>query len=269
MDLAASLYKGGQLISATESDYSTSRELGLICPFCKESVYLVRGHLRQGKMVTAAWRHYKYSPQSNYCERRAVSGEGKAILAEFKPQARNQRLKLFNRRFWEIFCYKKAIPGNLKKTLLRFMSAAKLEKMCRHCHERWDAEAIKAIIPEIISFRLKNKKAEEYLRSHPSLKGAIPEIAENLVEEFVNIKFSVLRLKILHEVIDWLETKTAFTAFEKIIQLSLYDCLEILPFPVHSQSVQDMAITSLVLTDWEEAIASLDSKTRAIGFGKI
>lgn len=41
MELAASLYNGGQLISAQEGDYSTSRELGLICPFCKESVFLL------------------------------------------------------------------------------------------------------------------------------------------------------------------------------------------------------------------------------------
>lgn len=266
MDLAASLYLGGKLILATEANYSSSRELGLICPFCKESVFLVQGHTRKGTKVVAAWRHYKYSHQSNYCERRAISKEGKEALNQFKPKAQNQRLKLFNKRFWEIYSLKKAIPKNLKKHLLQSASEAELEKMALHCWERWEPEKIKAMIPAKIKFQLgDNKKAEEYLRNHPAFKRTIPAIRDDVISDFINIQFSVLRLKILNEAIDWLGTKTAVPAFKKMIELALFDCLEILPLPIHSQSVQDMAITSLLLTDWEESIEAIKKKG-GIGF---
>lgn len=215
----------------------------------------------------AAWKHYHMTADSAYCDRRSLSKEGKLELNLLQKSAQKQRLKLFNRRFWDIFSYKKAIPPNLRKTCLRFCDEATLDRMVTHCHERWHVEEILRSLPRKINQRLGDPRVEEALRSHPALQGTIPEAVDDIVEDFVKTKFTVLRHKILSEVICWLGTKTALDSFEKLIQLSLVDCLEVFPPPIHSQSVAEMALVNLTLTDWEEAIASLDYKTRAIGFG--
>lgn len=268
MQLASSLYQGGKLISAVDGNYAIARELGLICPFCKEAVFFAKEHVRNSSQVAASWRHYKMSAESTYCEKRALSKEGKAILRQLQPQAHNQRLKLFNRRFWDIFKHNKVIPPNLRKTCLKFVDEETLDRMVRHCWERWDVEAIVRSLPSKIQFRIShNTEVAQAIRNHPALQGLDEEIVDKTVEEFARCNFSILRHKILSEVVAWLGTKTAMPAFEKLIQLSLIDCLEVLPPPIHSQSVAEMALLSLTLTDWEGAIAALDEKTRAIGFG--
>lgn len=267
MQLASSLYRGGLLVAAVDADYSTSRDLGLICPFCKESVYLVKGHARRGSAIPAAWRHYRVSAQSAYCEQRVLTRDGKNELKALQKTAHNQRLKLFNRRFWEIFSYKKAIPPNLRRTCLRIIDdEATLDRMIVHCWEHWDVEAILKALPTKIIQRMGNPKVEEVLRNHPAFAGVIPEVVDEAVKDFADVKFSVLRHKILSEVIEWLGTKTALPSFGKLIELSLLDCLEVLTPPIHSQQVAEMAIVSLTLTDWEASIEALKDKNRAIGF---
>jgi hypothetical protein len=88
-----------------------------------------------------------------------------------------------------------------------------------------------------------------------------------MLEEIVDVKISVLRFKILSEVVEWLGTKSALDSFARVFYLAFIDCLESLPPPIHSQSIAEMMIVSLTLTDWPQAIESLKEKTRAIGFG--
>src|SRR4028119_406439 len=116
MKLASSLYKGGELLDASEPDYECSKEFGMVCPFCKEAVFLAREHTRNNSNVRASWRHYWVSTQSTFCEERALSVQGKEILKQLQPEARGQRLKLFNRRFWEIYRYEKDVPPLDKAT---------------------------------------------------------------------------------------------------------------------------------------------------------
>jgi hypothetical protein len=234
-------------------------------------VFLAKSHFRTHKdeliTISAAWRHHRLSSTSNYCEQRSVSKEGKEELKQFSTTAHNQRLKLFNRRFWEIFKYKKLIPPNMKARVKHQMGESTFERMVIHCHDRWDVPAIMKSLPEKIKFRTNNKLVEEALRNHPAAKAYPPGLLDELVEDYANTKFSVLRLKILGEAISWLGTKSALDAFTNVLCLSFIDCLEILPPPIHSSSIAEMMILHLVLTDWEEAIAHLEEKTRAIGFG--
>ena len=44
---ALSMYLGGDLISATECDYNTSKEFGLVCPCCHEPVYYCAGSVHE------------------------------------------------------------------------------------------------------------------------------------------------------------------------------------------------------------------------------
>jgi hypothetical protein len=267
MELAASIYQGGKLFPASEADYSTSRELGLVCPFCKESIFLVKAHLRRGQPIKAAWRHYQTTAKTAYCENRALSREGKVELKALQKEAHNQRLKLFNRRFWEIFKYKKHLPPNLRGTCVRVLGEDRLERMIVHCHERWHVDQILKALPSKLEARFGNPEVEEAIRNHPNVAKADPEIVDELVQDFAKTKFSVLRYKILCEVVEWLATNSAMDSFSKLVPLAFIDCIECLPPPIHSQSVAEMILVFLALTDWEEALDSLESKTKAIGFG--
>lgn len=262
MKYAASLYKGGNLFDALNCDYSSSRELGLICPFCRGSVFLAKG-----QRVAPHWRHYRVTVESEYCEKRSLSPEGKEELIALQIPAQKQRLKLFNRRFWEIYKHKKDVPVNLRRRCPRAVGEDTLSRLIKHCHEQWHVEQIIEALPRKLKWRKTQTEAvESALRIHPALEGVTQEIAEELVNDFVKTEISVLRYKILIEVVLWLKTVTARESFEKVLMLALIDSLEVLPPPIHSQAIAEMMVVSLALTDWEEAIASLDNKTKAIGF---
>jgi hypothetical protein len=252
MKIGCSIYRGGELFPADRADYSSSKELGIICPFCRESLFLAKGEKQ-----SPHWRHYAKSSNSPACEARALSKEGLEELRRFEAKARGQRLRLFNKRFWKIFSHGKVFPRDLKRACLGLpgIDGGQLKKLSRHCWERWDAAAIKASVPKQIQGMSGLEKAEAL--AHPALQGLRTEFADSVCEEFQGLEFSPLRLKILGEAIDWLGSRSAFDggAFENLIQLSTLDCWEYFSPPIHSSQIAYMAISSLILTDWEEAIA--------------
>lgn len=267
MKLATSLYLGGELVEADRADYSTSRELGAVCPFCKEAVFLAREHERQGVKVSSSWRHYKMSDRSAYCENRALTAEGKELLSQLQPEARGQRLKLFNNKFWEIYKFMKSFPQPLKKACLCFLDEPTLNHMVRHCHRLWDVNAIVRALPQ------KMLVSADDLKQHPLSENMSSQLIKSLAEDFNKSQTSILNHKICCEVVAWLGTKSAYPSFEKVTQLALLDCFQIFPHPVHSNQVANMVITSIVLTDWQKAIESVGDrvgarKLRGIGFGK-
>ena len=279
MKLASSLYKGGELIEAFQADYECSRELCMICPFCKESVFLTREHTRKESYIRAAWKHYKVSKQSVFCEERALTTQGKETLRQLQPEARGQRLKLFNRRFWEVYKYEKDIPL-LDKLTSQIFDDKTLNSLVKHCKDRWDISAIIKIVPSRIEAITKTVE-----RSEPKLVAMLNrvgldrlafakqkdvlEVAQNSLNSFKDIKFSVLRHKILSEVIEWLPTETASASFRKVIQLAIIDSLDFSEPPFHSSTIANVAVSSLILTDWEVAIASLKEPHKGLGFAKI
>lgn len=266
MKSASSLYNGGKLIDASKASYADSRGMGMICPFCKESVFLAREYTREESVVRASWRHYKISQNSKFCEDRALTAKGKEQLKQLQSEARGQRLKLFNRRFWDIFKKDKDIPP-LEQSCLKFTDKQTLDKIVKHCKERWDVPAILKAIPKNIEATLRNPAAPSAIESQ-TINLGFQDQAQEVVDYFTNMEFSVLRHKILSEVIEWLGTETASASFEKIIQLAYLDCLEVFPRPIHTEAIAHMTIVSLILTDWEDAIASLKSPTKGIGFSK-
>ncbi|MEG3877634.1 hypothetical protein QT972_09660 [Microcoleus sp. herbarium7] len=264
MKLASSLYLGGELIPAAGSDYTTSRESGIVCPFCKEAVFLSREHERQGLKVSSSWRHYKMSTNSILCDNRALSAEGKQMLKQLQPESQGQRLKMFNRKFWEIYKHKKAFPP-LKATCLEFIDEPTLDLMVKHCHERWDVQAIVKAIPETLSV------SQEALENNVVFKQLARQLPDTrslqvIIENFTNTKFSILHHKICCEVVAWLGTRSAYSSFEKVIHLAFLDAVEALPQPIHSNQVANMATCSIALTPWEEAIEVAGD--RGIGFSR-
>ncbi len=278
MKLASSLYKGGELIDATEANYECSRELGMICPFCKEAVFLAREHTRKNSNVRASWRHYKVSTQSTFCEERALSVQGKEMLKQLQPEARGQRLKLFNRRFWDIYKYEKDVPP-LDAATRRIFDDKTVNLLVKHCRDRWDIPAITKIIPNRIE-AIAETVEKRGLELVPMLNSVglgrltfaeqqdVLETAQNSLSYFADLKFSLLRHKILSEVIEWLPTETASASFRKVIQLAIVDCRAISDPPLHSSAIANVAVSSLILTDWEAAIANLKEPMKGLGFAK-
>lgn len=279
MKLASSLYKGGELIDASEADYECSREWGMVCPFCKEAVFLAREHIRRNSNVRASWRHYRVSEQSAFCEERALSVQGKEILKQLQPEARGQRLKLFNRRFWEIYKYDKDVPP-LDKETSHIFDDKTVNLLVKHCRERWDIPAIMKIIPGRIEaiVEVAEKRGSELVPMLNSVglgrltfaeQQEVLKTAENSLNYFADIKFSLLRHKILSEVIEWLPTETASASFRKVIQLAIIDARAISENQsLHSSTIANVAVSSLILTDWEVAIANLKEPQKGLGFGK-
>jgi hypothetical protein len=109
MEECKSMYHGGELVSALDCDFESYRELGLLCPFCNEPVYLCGETVRQSSRthkLSYIRPHFKHFPGGDPldfdCEKRAISAEGKRYLDAIRAERRGQRLELFNRYLWDM-----------------------------------------------------------------------------------------------------------------------------------------------------------------------
>lgn len=276
-DWASAMYEGGKLYYAADCNHGDNKRLGLVCSLCSEAVFLAKGEI-----LRPTWKHYRVTTESKYCDRRALTKEGKDALEKLQPKATRQRLKLFNRRFWDIFCFEKHLPRNPRKACesINFVMATgyktrealdkDLDYMVTHCRDRWDVEAILKTLPEQIKVLTDPNKSFDAFLEHPSVKDLVeaqPDLVLETFDSLMAFDFSVLRHKILSEVITWLPTTTAKESFAKLAYVSMLDCLQSFQPPIRSNQVAIMMVNSLVLTDWERAIASLTDKDAAIGFG--
>lgn len=124
MRYASSLRYAGLLVAAEDCDYSSFPNLGLTCPNCHESVFLVIGSERQehkreykdGKVshvrASIISPHFSHRPDKDKselekCELRSARTT-QADIARSMSGAKNQMIKLFNRHLWNLLklCYK-------------------------------------------------------------------------------------------------------------------------------------------------------------------
>lgn len=124
MQYASSLLYGGSLMDAANgSTYEDYKRLLLVCPHCKNPVFLVnpqecrKAHQRirngktvnvkQSKQIDSYWAHFP-GVDSDECERKAKTFSRKD-RDRIEANARNQRLKLFQRHFWGIVTKKSSL----------------------------------------------------------------------------------------------------------------------------------------------------------------
>ena len=106
MWLAKSIKYGGQLIKASECDYESYKELGLICPECNNLVFLNKGYSTTNKHGTKInvpphFNHFKQDLEvAEKCELRVKQYSEREIKKALK-EARNQRYKFFQKWFWD------------------------------------------------------------------------------------------------------------------------------------------------------------------------
>lgn len=95
MDIAKAMYRGGEIIHANECDSSSYKNLGLLCPFCSQEVYLRKGDIRKAYF---AHFHATSSRQVEDCELRAsVYGNSTQNISFIED--RWQRLEIFKKHF--------------------------------------------------------------------------------------------------------------------------------------------------------------------------
>jgi hypothetical protein len=116
---ASAMRYGGPLIDAADCNYNSFKDLGLICPFCKQSVFLVgstsrEAHDRKRKdgttvsvkaveTIAAHFKHHKDVDSTSVAECELRSS--KLTPFQYKKTAaaaRNQRSRIFQRRMWQM-----------------------------------------------------------------------------------------------------------------------------------------------------------------------
>jgi hypothetical protein len=116
---ASAMRYGGPLVDAVDCNYNSFKDLGLTCPFCKQTVFLVgstsrEAHDRKRKdgttvsvkaveTIVAHFKHHKDVDSARVadCELRSSK------LTQFQRKktyaaARNQRSRIFQRRMWQM-----------------------------------------------------------------------------------------------------------------------------------------------------------------------
>ncbi|MEH2266089.1 competence protein CoiA family protein [Nostoc sp.] len=95
MEFAISIYQGGERVYAKDCDFNSYSELALLCPECKQEVYL-----RKGKIRKPYFAHFRSTnpKQAKQCRLRVSSDEHAIETSEFIGY-RGQRLEIFQQRF--------------------------------------------------------------------------------------------------------------------------------------------------------------------------
>lgn len=98
-----SIYLGGEIIEPDECDYDSYAYLGLKCPFCDNAVFLVKPHTRNlATKEVLIPGHFSHFVGGGDCEAKSATSQGRQGIEAVKQLARNQRLKIYNRRLWQL-----------------------------------------------------------------------------------------------------------------------------------------------------------------------
>lgn len=221
---AKSMYRGGEIFSAASCDYSSAKELGLICLFCAEPVFLCSGgsRVRLGKkqVISAYFSHYGYSLSAPTCEKRALSFEGKEKIQQMRVEAKNQRLKLYNQYLWEIIADDWEIKSHELARVPKILGYKKNQAIGTRVHEEWKMSAdsihehvgaaLKQAFNLVEEIKAKKTKGTNQLRSCES----------NNLRYFQTIADRGLHFDVCNEICCFLASPLASYAFQKIFQAS-------------------------------------------------
>lgn len=208
MRLAASIRYGGQLIEAIDVDYDDYKRLGLICPECKSGVFL----RQKSERASAHFAHFKASDPAlvQRCELR-VSSYSQEELERKATQARNQRLKLLQRWFWQVYFKYAFREGVVKRTVDQtdVLEQAKKQYPVTEFCEYFRAyvgkeDAQKALDNSILAIK-------------PS--EIISDRIRSIQEKIANSELGLHKL-ICSEVIDFLKVKRNSALLEKVMACS-------------------------------------------------
>ena len=279
MEDAKSMYHGGELVSALDCDFESYRELGLLCPFCNEPVYLCGETVRQSSRthkLSYIRPHFKHFPGGDPmdfdCEKRAISAEGKRYLDAIRAERRGQRLELFNRYFLEmIYKPSSGFPlssGSVKRIVgrgegdLSFRSwiDGYVKVLPRVC-----AEDVRLILTKRMNV---TKKSGEILRA--------PQYGFQLVEEKLNFLLSTVDIKIhIAIVLEAVSFLTSNRGRGALTHLALQAQASDYAYTGKRSGTWESSLTllfALTMTDWQQQLEEksklLRTDTAGRGFAK-
>ncbi|ABA24712.1 hypothetical protein Ava_D0047 [Trichormus variabilis ATCC 29413] len=253
MRLASSIRYGGQLIDAVDVDYDDYKRLGLICPECKSGVFL----RQKSERAAAHFAHFKASDPAlvKQCELR-VSSYTKEELERKAREAKNQRLKLLQTWFWDIYFKHAFREGRTKQAIVENKSIERakerypIDGSCFWFRKLITADNVQeAIDNAILSINPEDLRSDR-----------VRFLRENLVKSEIE-----LHRLICGEIVDFLKVKRNLPLLQKVIAAS-FIMIEFSP-TAQSQIIAGRwevpltnAVVVLCMIPWGEEFQSLDKK---------
>ncbi len=270
---AKSIYRGGDIVDASDCDFESSRKLGLICPFCSEAVYLRSGGLRhfngESTIFTPSFCHYPNSLKnvdtSVDCERRSTTPDGIREIEKIKSEKRNQRLELYNLHLWSMIVSrsKNKFDELLKKyrseyageALLWFRAWVKDQFLTTWGADFYFDVAIKP------GLQARFESPSKYFNEKGTLFGLV-----QVIKQFSKTDF---HFDLCREIIQFVRTRTGELVFENLADLAIALVIfgndgkkskSILSDEITRQrAVQTIWNDLIILTPWEAQIARLSN----------
>lgn len=178
MKTAVSLYLGGEIIECSQIEsYEDTRQLGLICPYCKEPVFFRDDFAKTNKsnelyLVSRCFSHYRGTDPGivSSCEARSITAEHAAYLNKLETKNRNQRLKIFQRYFWEILQKYSPTSRDFNETCNKVASARLRIHKDKEKFDEWEFSAlISSYIRDNVPSETENISLGNFLRDNMDL----------------------------------------------------------------------------------------------------
>lgn len=220
------MYFGGEIVTAEECNYQTSRELGLICPFCNSAVFIRSESVRQvgGKlvMIRPYFAHYPSGTPDNWdCEKRSRSKQGREEIERLKITARHQRLRLYNAHLWDMI----ASDRDISHQSLNRVRSTFGERWCEHqsllVRREWGL-SITSVYTYIDDVMMEIQDSAD--KKKRVVAGAAREKHEHSPEEhaeYLMVCDRRVHRAICYEIADFLSTNSSGFAFIKIFKACL------------------------------------------------
>lgn len=275
---ARSMYRAGNLISAKDCDFDSYKELGLICPFCNQPVFLVKPAFKQRQKTGATYYcqpHFSHYPGSDIsdddCEKRSQSTEGQNWIENIRIERRNQRLELFNLYFWDIIQSSNGYPKSPEKIVEKQIGVDQLIKIQSDIREWWNShrEDVYKMIDTAVNILVDKTKAESHMIEMAKEVGAERAAIAYLDRiEFAMEADHKLHKAIAYEAADFLGTRKAGIAFRKMVAVAINNSESIGQFKrVNYHSISIHLISQLSNTRWIEELERKQLE-KSKGFGK-
>ncbi len=215
MRQAKSVYFGGDITEARDCDYSSSKELGLTCPFCSNAVFLTRGYHRtlRGKpnFVEPFFSHY--DGMGSDCENRSLTKAGKDEVEKIKKEARNQRLKLYNAYLWRMLTEDISVIQSdvtyCQSAFKTLVGSSRYESFCENAKKRLKSRGLQEVFDSMQEFVVSSEAMRE--------RDKIGFLKGEHYFDLVDLKFHRL---VCEEVRLYLMSDSAKPLFSKFITLS-------------------------------------------------
>lgn len=249
MKHAISMYRAGMIVSASEADYSTAKDLGLICPLCSEAVFWRRGHIRKrGRAIWVSPRFCHYpggDPQAFDCDARAKTKAGRDEIMRLQIESHNQRLEVYNKHLWDMFKADRNLKRDRLLKIRKAVGDAWIDTTWRLCQKELRRDIALATQQLAEYLQSPGELTEEFLRGRASEETL--EALQEQQEYFAGID-QRLHMTICTEILEFLGTRTGGYAFRHIFTACLIPYFLASKSDIHSLKREGISVlTELIV----------------------